>query len=93
MSIPSYEHFFNDEAVKLIEWMTTEKNRLRRTKIYRVACRMEKFFRNKNYLPDDCYWWGTKRARSMMFLTAPHCPPPPARPEQDACGCGGWWHE
>lgn len=50
--------FYNAQAVMLIAWTLSESNRIKRSKLYRAACRMEKNFRkaHKRHLDDILPW-------------------------------------
>lgn len=46
--IPAYTDFFSEQAIELIKWLKQEKGRVKSTKLYRAACRVEYWYRKHN---------------------------------------------
>lgn len=53
MITPDYECFFNNKVEHLIEWCFEEKDRIKSSKIYKAACKMEQHYRKREEIPDD----------------------------------------
>lgn len=49
-----YESFFSSEALKLAQWALEEKNRVKGSKLYKVACRLEFYYRKYRGIQLDC---------------------------------------
>ena len=72
--IPEYESFFSDKAIKVIEWSLADKRRIKSSKLYKAACRMECRYRKSRGMfisPDINNWWtpqGIEHATTLGFL-------------------------
>ena len=56
LAAPEYQAFYNDEALKIIDWMFAENNRAKQAKLYRTACKMEYRFRKYHGIPENSPW-------------------------------------
>lgn len=73
--IPDYTSFFSEKAVKLVEWSSVEKNRIKARKIYEVACKFECYYRKAqtgDTSPDVHVWSGGcyTHADSLLMICA-----------------------
>lgn len=46
--------FFNDEAFGICVWSYQENDRIKASKIYKVAVQMEERYRKHHRIPNDC---------------------------------------
>ena len=78
-----YEYFYSSKAYELIEWCVRVKNRIKASKIYNAACKMESAYRESRGLNYDCEGIKFIKARSlsaakfMASLKAPYTPSSP----------------
>jgi len=50
---PEYQGFYNQEALKLIDWMYAEDRPSKRAMLYQMACKLEHRYRRHHPIPPN----------------------------------------